>query len=76
MAKTFVQIMNVAERKAVKFGFDAPADAEALERDLNAVFARHGVDCIVGSFGEGEKCPVPPEKRDWSAWTSQPSDGH
>jgi hypothetical protein len=74
--KTFVQIMNVDERKAVKFGFGTAAEAEALERELNDVFARHGVNCVIGSFADGETCPVPEHKRDWKAWTSQPSDNH
>ena len=61
--KWFVQIVNETERhgnRHVRFPCKSKSAAEAFNADLIKLFRKHHIDSAMGSYPDGEKCPVCP----------------
>ena len=59
--KWFVQIINETEKKGnqhVRFECKSKAIAEGLNADLIKLFRKWHIDSAMGSYQEGEECPV------------------
>jgi hypothetical protein len=67
MPKWFVQIVNETERtgnRHVRFPCKTKAAAEKFNADLITLFRKHHIDSAMGSYSEGERCPVCPTLRE------------
>lgn len=70
----YVQIVNEIEQKGnrhVRFKCRSRAVAEALNADLIKLFRKHHIDSAMGSYPEGEVCPIYPDRT--ADWFSSPA---
>lgn len=62
----FVQILNETEsagNRHVRFPCTSREAAEKFNADLIKLFRKHHIDSAMGSYQEGEECPVCPKGR-------------